>query len=101
MDILKLLTKYKLLFIETQNVAETAQALANYRTACDVGRGTPQTLAARPPTPRCSRSAQPEFGMRASEGTEDGGGCRCVKGSGTTTDWDVMSRLDSLCNARP
>eukprot|EP00667_Euglena_gracilis_P004115 EG_transcript_4132 len=39
MEILTELTKYKLLFIETQNVAETAQALANYRTACDVGRG--------------------------------------------------------------
>ncbi|CCW62663.1 unnamed protein product [Phytomonas sp. EM1] len=33
------LTKYKLLFIETQGVEETSIALANYRRACDIGRG--------------------------------------------------------------
>jgi DNA excision repair protein ERCC-2 len=39
MDILTKLTRHKLLFFETQNVAETAQSVANFRHACDVGRG--------------------------------------------------------------
>eukprot|EP01012_Entosiphon_sulcatum_P025031 TRINITY_DN30295_c0_g1_i1.p1 TRINITY_DN30295_c0_g1~~TRINITY_DN30295_c0_g1_i1.p1 ORF type:complete len:759 (+),score=178.92 TRINITY_DN30295_c0_g1_i1:41-2317(+) len=37
--ILTQLTKHKLVFIETQDVAETALALKNYRAACDIGRG--------------------------------------------------------------
>lgn len=31
--------QHKLVFIETQDVAETTLALDNYRTACDCGRG--------------------------------------------------------------
>ena len=33
------ITKHKLVFIESQDVEETALALANYRRACDIGRG--------------------------------------------------------------
>lgn len=33
------LSKHKLIFVETQGVAETSAALANYRRACDIGRG--------------------------------------------------------------
>ncbi|PWV13656.1 putative TFIIH basal transcription factor complex helicase subunit [Trypanosoma cruzi] len=36
---LKELAQYKLIFIETQSVEETSIALANYRRACDIGRG--------------------------------------------------------------
>ena len=37
--ILRELTKYKLVFIETKDVVETTLALDNYRRACDCGRG--------------------------------------------------------------
>ncbi|XP_031263803.1 general transcription and DNA repair factor IIH helicase subunit XPD isoform X1 [Pistacia vera] len=37
--ILKEIMQHKLVFIETQDVAETTLALDNYRTACDCGRG--------------------------------------------------------------
>jgi DNA excision repair protein ERCC-2 len=37
--ILRELTKYKLVFIETKDVVETTLALDNYRLACDSGRG--------------------------------------------------------------
>ena len=37
--ILRELTKYKLVFIETKDVVETTLALDNYRLACDCGRG--------------------------------------------------------------
>eukprot|EP00796_Vickermania_ingenoplastis_P003895 gene3895-2764_t len=33
------LAKHKLIFVETQGVEETSIALANYRRACDIGRG--------------------------------------------------------------
>lgn len=33
------LAQHKLLFVETQGVEETSVALANYRRACDIGRG--------------------------------------------------------------
>lgn len=33
------LAKYKLIFVETQDVSETAKALDHYRRACDIGRG--------------------------------------------------------------
>lgn len=33
------LSAHKLIFIETQGVSETSTALANYRHACDIGRG--------------------------------------------------------------
>ena len=33
------LAKHKLIFVETQGVHETSVALANYRRACDIGRG--------------------------------------------------------------
>lgn len=33
------LAQHKLIFVETQGVQETSIALANYRTACDIGRG--------------------------------------------------------------
>lgn len=33
------LAQHKLIFVETQGVQETSVALANYRTACDIGRG--------------------------------------------------------------
>jgi DNA excision repair protein ERCC-2 len=33
------LLKYKLIFIETPDAAETSHALENYRLACDNGRG--------------------------------------------------------------
>ncbi|ESL05332.1 DNA repair helicase, TFIIH complex, XPD subunit [Trypanosoma rangeli SC58] len=36
---LKELAQYKLIFVETQSVEETSVALANYRRACDIGRG--------------------------------------------------------------
>eukprot|EP01006_Ploeotia_vitrea_P066054 TRINITY_DN94260_c0_g1_i1.p1 TRINITY_DN94260_c0_g1~~TRINITY_DN94260_c0_g1_i1.p1 ORF type:complete len:772 (-),score=58.21 TRINITY_DN94260_c0_g1_i1:689-3004(-) len=39
MELLNELTQHKLIFIETQNVDETALALQNYRAACDIGRG--------------------------------------------------------------
>ena len=39
MGILRDLTKYKLVFIETKDVVETTLALDNYRRACDSGRG--------------------------------------------------------------
>lgn len=39
MGILLQITKYKLIFIETPNTAETALALNNFRKACDSGRG--------------------------------------------------------------
>jgi DNA excision repair protein ERCC-2 len=39
MGLLNQITKNKLIFIETPNVAETALALNNYRKACDSGRG--------------------------------------------------------------
>lgn len=37
--VLRELTKYKLVFIETKDVVETTLALDNYRRACDCGRG--------------------------------------------------------------
>lgn len=40
MGILNQLLKYKLLFVETSDFAETSLALDNYRRACDSGRGT-------------------------------------------------------------
>lgn len=40
MGILNQLLKYKLLFVETSDFAETSLALDNYRKACDSGRGT-------------------------------------------------------------
>lgn len=36
---LQQLAKHKLIFVETQGVEETSVALANYRRACDIGRG--------------------------------------------------------------
>ena len=36
---LRELSRLKLIFVETQDVAETAEALRNYRRACDIGRG--------------------------------------------------------------
>lgn len=36
---LQKLAKHKLIFVETQGVEETSLALANYRRACDIGRG--------------------------------------------------------------
>ncbi|KAG5478123.1 hypothetical protein LSCM4_05523 [Leishmania orientalis] len=36
---LQKLAKHKLIFVETQGVEETSVALANYRRACDIGRG--------------------------------------------------------------
>lgn len=39
LDILDNIVRHKLLFIETPSVPETALALANYRKACDSGRG--------------------------------------------------------------
>nr|WCZ58753.1 general transcription and DNA repair factor IIH [Seculamonas ecuadoriensis] len=39
MGILDDVTRHKLVFIETPNVAETAMSLENYRKACDSGRG--------------------------------------------------------------
>ena len=36
---LKTLSEHKLIFIETQGVEETARCLANFRRACDIGRG--------------------------------------------------------------
>ncbi|KAI7867866.1 hypothetical protein BDF14DRAFT_1799987 [Spinellus fusiger] len=39
MGILKEAWKYKLIFVETPDSAETSMALANYRKACDNGRG--------------------------------------------------------------
>jgi DNA excision repair protein ERCC-2 len=33
------LSRHKLVFVETQGVAETSNALASYRRACDIGRG--------------------------------------------------------------
>eukprot|EP00636_Phaeomonas_parva_P005982 CAMPEP_0118854258 /NCGR_PEP_ID=MMETSP1163-20130328/2524_1 /TAXON_ID=124430 /ORGANISM="Phaeomonas parva, Strain CCMP2877" /LENGTH=819 /DNA_ID=CAMNT_0006786953 /DNA_START=512 /DNA_END=2968 /DNA_ORIENTATION=+ len=39
MGILKQVTDYKLLFIETKDVVETTLALDNFRTACECGRG--------------------------------------------------------------
>lgn len=36
---LQQLAKHKLIFVETQGVEETSIALANYRRACDIGRG--------------------------------------------------------------
>ncbi len=39
MGILNQLLKYKLLFVETSDFAETSLALDNYRKACDSGRG--------------------------------------------------------------
>lgn len=39
MNILKKLTKHKLVFIETKDVVETTLALDNFRRACDSGRG--------------------------------------------------------------
>ncbi|KEG11322.1 putative TFIIH basal transcription factor complex helicase subunit [Trypanosoma grayi] len=36
---LKELAQYKLIFVETQAVEETSVALANYKRACDIGRG--------------------------------------------------------------
>jgi DNA excision repair protein ERCC-2 len=40
MGILNQLLKYKLVFVETSDFAETSLALDNYRRACDSGRGT-------------------------------------------------------------
>jgi DNA excision repair protein ERCC-2 len=37
--VLEELSRHKLIFIETQGVSETSQALASYRRACDIGRG--------------------------------------------------------------
>jgi DNA excision repair protein ERCC-2 len=37
--VLQELAKHKLIFVETQGVHETSVALANYRRACDIGRG--------------------------------------------------------------
>ena len=39
MGILRDLTRYKLVIIETKDTAETTVALDNYRLACDIGRG--------------------------------------------------------------
>ncbi|KAG8348184.1 TFIIH basal transcription factor, private [Trypanosoma vivax] len=36
---LKELAQHKLIFVETQSVEETSLALANYKRACDIGRG--------------------------------------------------------------
>lgn len=39
LGILREVTRHKLIFIETQDVAETTLSLSNYRRACDCGRG--------------------------------------------------------------
>ncbi|CAN8177085.1 unnamed protein product [Coccothraustes coccothraustes] len=59
--ILENIQRNKLLFIETQDGAETSVALEKYQEACENGRGAVLLSVARGKSPRASTSARLEF----------------------------------------